>query len=86
MKSQENMNKGKVGKGKMKWCLYAVLLVFVLYFSIQAYAALMGLKMARNKLNTYNRKVADLSYGTMTYVDEGEGEVILSVHGYFWRI
>lgn len=83
MKAQENMNKGKVGKGKMKWCLYAVLLVFVLYFSIQGIRCAHGLKMARNKLNTYNRKVADLSYGTMTYVDEGEGEVILSVHGIF---
>ncbi|NLL29205.1 MAG: alpha/beta hydrolase [Bacteroidales bacterium] len=34
-------------------------------------------------MNSYNKKEIDLSYGKITYLDEGEGEVILSVHGIF---
>ena len=83
MNAKEKEKKGRSGKGKMKWFLLAILLVFVLYLVIQGIRCAYGLKIARNKLSTYDHKVADLSYGSMTYVDEGEGDVILSVHGIF---
>jgi hypothetical protein len=35
------------------------------------------------RLETYNAKEVQLSYGTMTYVDQGDGDAILSVHGIF---
>lgn len=38
---------------------------------------------SRTRLDGFNPKLADLSYGTMTYVDRGEGPVILSSHGMF---
>jgi pimeloyl-ACP methyl ester carboxylesterase len=83
MNAKEKEKKGRSGKGKMKWFLLAILLVFILYLVIQGIRCAHGLKVARNKLSTYDHKVADLSYGSMTYVDKGEGDVILSVHGIF---
>ena len=35
------------------------------------------------RLAEYEARTAHLSYGAMTYLDEGEGEPILSVHGLF---
>ena len=73
----------KVRNFNMKWILYTFLLLFVLYFLIQAVRCNLGLDQAREKLSSYEVKTAELSYGTMTYIDEGEGEVVLSVHGLF---
>jgi pimeloyl-ACP methyl ester carboxylesterase len=74
---------GKVRKRKMKWILYGFLSTVVLYFIIQGIRCIDGLHKARNKLNSYKTSTASLSYGPMLYVDSGEGEVILSVHGIF---
>lgn len=38
---------------------------------------------AENRLEQYNHKTAKLSYGDMTYVDRGKGEVIVIAHGLF---
>lgn len=73
----------KVGNGKMKWLLWACLAMIVLYFSIQGIRCVNGLHKAQEKLISYEAKTADLSYGSMAYIDVGEGEVILSVHGIF---
>jgi pimeloyl-ACP methyl ester carboxylesterase len=74
---------GKSGKGKMKYFLYALLGAAALYFLIQGIRCAEGLNEAEEKLNSYEVNIADLSYGSMSYVDVGEGEVILSVHGIF---
>lgn len=73
----------KVRKGRIKFLLYAFLVIFVLYFLIQGIRCVSGLNKALDKLESYEVYTADLSYGSMTYVDAGEGEVILSVHGIF---
>ncbi len=73
----------KQGGGKMKWLVAAFLTVLILYFLIQAIRCVHGLHEAEEKLESYELKQADLSYGVVTYVDAGEGEVILSVHGIF---
>lgn len=73
----------KQGGGKVKWLVAAFLAVFILYFLIQAIRCVHGLHEAEEKLESYELKQADLSYGAVTYVDAGEGEVILSVHGIF---
>lgn len=75
--------KKKVGKKIMKWILLVLLAIFVLYFLIQGILCLIGINKANKKLKEYNVQTASLSYGDMTYIDEGEGEVILSVHGIF---
>jgi pimeloyl-ACP methyl ester carboxylesterase len=73
----------RVRNGNMKYLLGAFLMIIVLYFLIQGIRCVNGLQEAQDKLNTYDFKVADLSYGSMTYVDAGEGEAILSIHGIF---
>ena len=67
------------------WCYIAggVLLVLVIYFIVQGIRCSMAVKESKSRLATYNARTIALSYGDMTYVDSGEGEVILSVHGIF---
>lgn len=76
----------KRGEKKMSIALivlFAVLFVIVLYLLIQGIRCGISVKEGDKRLLSYNAKTADLSYGKMTYVDEGDGEVILSVHGIF---
>lgn len=61
----------------------AILAIVVLYLAIQGLRCHLATKQACERLETYNVHTAELSYGNMNYVDEGEGEVILSVHGIF---
>ena len=75
--------KRKVRGGKMKWLLFGFLAVIVLYLLIQGIRCMIGLRNSQQKLSSYEVGTANLSYGAMTYVDAGEGEVILSVHGLF---
>lgn len=67
----------------MKWILFSLLAVIVLYLLIQGIRCIIGSRKAQEKLRSYQVSTATLSYGAMTYVDVGEGEVILSVHGLF---
>ncbi|NMA12862.1 MAG: alpha/beta hydrolase [Chloroflexi bacterium] len=73
----------KIWNGKMKRLLCAFLLTIILYFLIQGIRCITGLHRAQDKLNTYETNIANLSYGLMTYIDAGEGEPILSIHGIF---
>lgn len=74
---------GKGNSSKMKYLLFAFLALVALYFTIQWIRCAGGLRRAQDRLKTYDAKSAELSYGTMTYIDEGEGEFVLSVHGIF---
>ena len=60
-----------------------VLFLFVLYLLIQRIRCTKAQKQSRKRLSSYRHKSLSLSFGDMTYVDEGKGEVILSVHGIF---
>jgi pimeloyl-ACP methyl ester carboxylesterase len=40
-------------------------------------------KESKEKLAAYGAETVSLNYGNMSYVDQGEGETILSVHGIF---
>lgn len=63
--------------------LFSVLFLIAVYLVVQAIRCGIAVKEGEKRLLSYNAKTADLSYGKMSYVDEGEGEVILSVHGIF---
>ncbi|MBR4824546.1 MAG: alpha/beta hydrolase [Spirochaetaceae bacterium] len=64
--------------------ILATILLFVLcYLAVQRIRCHIAVKNAEVRLASYNAKTADLSYGKMTYVDKGAGDVILSVHGIF---
>lgn len=63
--------------------LFSVIFMAVVYLVIQGIRCLAAVKKGDERLLSYNAKTAELSYGKMTYVDEGNGETILSVHGIF---
>ncbi|MGI6336750.1 MAG: alpha/beta fold hydrolase [Eubacteriales bacterium] len=67
----------------MVWIILGVLLLFLLYAAVQGIRTSQGLIKAQKLLANYDVKTASLSYGDVTYLDEGNGEVILSVHGIF---
>ena len=73
----------KVKGRKMKWLFLVFLILIILYLIVQGFRCSKGSKTAQDKLHSYQVKTANLSYGSMTYIDEGQGEVILSVHGIF---
>lgn len=60
-----------------------ILFVLAIYLIVQGIRCNMAVKEGKERLVTYGAKTANLSYGNMTYVDRGEGEIILSVHGIF---
>lgn len=60
-----------------------ILIALAIYFTVQGIRCNMAVKDCKERLATYGAKTASLSYGNMTYVDRGEGETILSVHGIF---
>lgn len=65
----------------MKKVLFGILVFLIIYFVIQGINCVIGTRKAKEKLSSYVVKEKVLSYGIITYIDEGEGEVILSVHG-----
>lgn len=60
-----------------------ILLFLAAYLIIQGIRCNAAVKAGRERLSTYGAKTLALSYGNMSYVDKGEGEAILSVHGIF---
>lgn len=64
-------------------CSIGALLMVVTYLIVQGMRCSIATRNKRKQLSDYNAKYIYLSYGTMSYVDEGSGEVILSVHGIF---
>ena len=60
-----------------------VFLALAIYFLVQGIRCGAAVRESKNRLAAYNAQTAALSYGEITYVDSGEGEVILSVHGIF---
>ncbi len=67
----------------MVWVISGILLLFLLYAAVQGIRTSRGLMKAHTRLSDYDVKTATLSYGDVTYLDEGTGEAILSVHGIF---
>lgn len=63
--------------------LIAVFLILGAYLVFQGIRCNTAVKNGKERLVEYDAKTERLSYGDMTYVDKGEGEVILSVHGIF---
>lgn len=70
---------------KHMWIYIAggILLFLAAYLIIQGIRCNAAVEAGRERLSTYGAKTATLSYGNMSYVDKGEGEAILSVHGIF---
>jgi len=72
----------------MIWIYIIVVAIIILlltstYLIIQIIKCNKAVEASKERLVTYDAKTVSLSYGNMCYVDKGEGEVILSVHGIF---
>ena len=65
------------------YILGGVLLVAGMYLLVQGIRCNRATKEKLKQLSEYDAKTISLSYGDMSYVDKGNGEVILSVHGIF---
>ena len=65
------------------YIICGILVILAAYLIVQGVNCNRAVRDSRDRLATYGAKTAHLSYGDMTYVDKGEGEVILSVHGIF---
>ena len=67
-------------RGKFMIIISVILLILVVTITIKYNIAL---KKASERFETYQNKAQtfETSYGKITYIDEGEGEVILSCHG-----
>ena len=74
----------RTGSKLMKvYILVGVLLVAGMYLLVQGIRCNRATKEKLKQLSEYDAKTISLSYGDMSYVDKGNGEVILSVHGIF---
>lgn len=60
-----------------------VLLFLVVYLIVQGTRCSIAVKESKERIAAYGAETVHLSYGNMSYVDTGEGETILSVHGIF---
>lgn len=59
------------------------LLVIFLYLIIQGVRCYLAVKASKERLASYKVETAMLDFGKISYMDEGDGEVILSIHGIF---
>lgn len=76
--------KERAGRKRMWLYIAGVLLISLsVYLLVQGIRCHIAVGESHNRLSAYHAETAALSYGNMTYVDKGEGEVILSIHGIF---
>lgn len=65
------------------YILVGLFLAIGIYLLVQKIRCRIAVKEKLKQLSDYDTKTIHLSYGDMSYVDKGSGEVILSVHGIF---
>ena len=70
-------------KNMVKYLFMALMVILLLFLFIQFIRCKIAVKKGYEKLETYDAITATLSYGAMTYVDRGDGDAILSIHGIF---
>lgn len=70
-------------KKTVKFTLISLICILMIYLIVQGFMCNTAIKSGYDRLATYNSKNIPLSYGNMSYIDKGDGEVILSVHGIF---
>lgn len=62
---------------------WGILLLLAAYLTVMGIGCYFALREGKERIGAYGAKTAELSYGNMRYVDMGEGETVLSVHGIF---
>lgn len=75
--------KKRKGKNMVKYIVLSLVVILLIVLIIQYTRCRIAVKKGYEKLETYHAETMELSYGDMTYVDQGEGETVLSIHGIF---
>ncbi len=75
------MKEKAIKKRKKLMILLVASAAIVVFLTVQYIRCSAAVEAGYARLETYHHKEIELSYGTMAYVDEGSGDVILSVHG-----
>lgn len=70
-------------KHMLKYILIVIFLIVGAYLILQRVRCKKAIQEGKKCLEEYGAKNIELSYGNMSYVDKGDGDVILSVHGIF---
>ena len=70
-------------KRMLKYILMVIFLTVGAYLILQGVRCKKAINEGKKRLEEYGAKNIELSYGNMSYVDKGDGDVILSVHGIF---
>lgn len=63
--------------------IIGIVLIIGIYIIVQNVRCSIAVSNQEKILSSYDAKIIALDYGNMSYVDKGDGEVILSVHGIF---
>jgi pimeloyl-ACP methyl ester carboxylesterase len=77
---------GKPGNKRKVWYKRVwvwIIVVIAAYLLIQGTRCGIAVGQSVERLARYEAETIALSYGNMTYIDRGEGETILSIHGIF---
>ncbi len=76
--------KNKKFKERKGLIVFIVIVSFIVIFLLIQYILCQAkVRGGYERLKTYPSKEIELSRGTVTYIDQGEGDTILSVHGIF---
>lgn len=67
----------------LKYIIIMVLLIIGAYLIVQGVGCKKAIREGKIRLEEYGAENIELCYGNMSYVDRGDGDVILSVHGIF---
>ena len=76
-------NAKKHKKHTGRYIFIAILLLIAGYMIVQGIRCAAAVKAGRKRMADCGAQTVELSYGKMSYIDRGEGETILSVHGIF---
>ena len=79
--TKTNAKKHKKHTGR--YIFIAILLLIAGYMIVQGIRCAAAVKAGRQRMADCGAQTVELSYGKMSYIDRGEGETILSVHGIF---
>ena len=73
----------KIRKGRGVIIFIVIISVIAIFLLVQYILCRIAVNAGYKRLEAYQSKEIELSCGTVTYVDKGDGDVILSIHGIF---
>jgi hypothetical protein len=66
-----------------KYIMFALLIILVIFCIVTIFQYSGDINASYKKLNSYPVKSIDTEFGKMSFIDNGEGDVVLLSHGIF---